>query len=190
MAHVLYTWHTCDFVILKMSKSRGWTFTLNNYTIDDIKMIQAMPCDYLFQEETGESGTKHLQGMLYYNNAVSFNSIRNAIPRAHIEKMKNKIASIKYCSKEDTRSGQMYTNMTLDNEIGTLAHCVKAEKKKCSTLEDQQQKIKMSIEYLSIARDLYIRNKKLFEKLIDEETQSMIEEEMNADLGSLSSWHL
>lgn len=104
-----------------MSKSRGFTFTLNNYTVDDIKMITEFKCQYIFQEETGESGTKHLQGMLYFTNAVSFNTVKTMLPRAHIEKMKSKIASIKYCSKEDTRTGEIYSNFNYGGEIGTVA---------------------------------------------------------------------
>jgi len=129
LAQYKYTWHTSDFVILEMSKSRGWTFTLNNYTTEDIDHIKTLECEYLFQEETGESGTKHLQGMLYYKNAVAFNSVRNLLPRAHIEKMKNKIASIKYCSKEDTRTGEIYSNFNLGDHIGTTTHSVNEEKK-------------------------------------------------------------
>jgi Putative viral replication protein. len=44
-------------------KSRGWAFTLNNYSEEEVKAIQNIPrCEYVFQEETGPSGTPHLRG--------------------------------------------------------------------------------------------------------------------------------
>lgn len=115
-----------------MSKSRGYTFTLNNYTEDDVKSIKLFPCEYLFQEETGASGTRHLQGMLYFRNAVTFNSVKGRMPTAHIEKMKSKIASIKYCSKEDTRTGRMYTNIPGVSASGTPTQEVKEAKSSVS----------------------------------------------------------
>jgi len=169
-----------------MSKSRGWTFTLNNYTPEDVKNIEGFECQFLFQEETGESGTKHLQGMLYFKNAVSFNSIRNLLPRAHIEKMKNKIASIKYCSKEDTRSGKIYSNFNFSSEVGTLAQCVREEKKS----RPIELVIRDNLDYLNIAMDLYINNRELFHRLIDDWTQQHVIELMGVDIGQLAAWHL
>lgn len=104
--------------IERIGKSRAYCFTLNNYTEDDIKNIQTFRCEYTFQEETGENGTPHLQGMLYFKNPISFKSIKTLLPRAHIEICKNKIASMQYCSKEDTRTGNLYTNMDFA-KIGT-----------------------------------------------------------------------
>lgn len=124
-----------------MAKSRGYTFTLNNYTDDDIKNIQEFKCEYLFQEETGEKGTKHLQGMLYYKNPVSFNTIKKLLPRAHIERMKNRIASIRYCSKKETRTGQMYTNIEDAEQYrtdGTEQKMVKSLKKSSKKNIDDQ----------------------------------------------------
>lgn len=104
----------------KIIKSRGWCITINNYSQAEVKALSTLKCEYLFQEETGENGTPHLQGMLYYKNAVPFKTVKELFPRAHIEKMKNKIASIKYCSKEDTRSGKIYTNIKDFKKIDTV----------------------------------------------------------------------
>lgn len=97
----------------RCDRARNWCFTLNNYTDKDITLLLAQHNEYLFQEETGKNGTKHLQGILCYTNAVSFNKIKALLPTAHIEKCKNKIASIQYCSKEETRTGEIFTNMKL-----------------------------------------------------------------------------
>lgn len=94
-----------------VKKSRNWCFTLNNYTLDDIGTLTQSSYQYIFQEEKGENGTAHLQGLLCSNNAVSFNSIKKLIPRAHIEACKNKNASINYCKKGESRCGKIYTNV-------------------------------------------------------------------------------
>lgn len=101
---------TCNTSI-ESSRSRNWCFTLNNYTNVDIGDIQAIDCKYVFQEEMGESKTPHLQGVLMFKDAKSFSKIKKMIPRAHWEKCKSKIASIKYCSKEDSRNGEIYSNL-------------------------------------------------------------------------------
>lgn len=89
-------------------KCRNWCFTLNNYSEEDIKTITSNGCEYVFQEETGKSGTKHLQGVLIFKNAVSFKSVKSILPTAHLEKCKNIRHSVLYCSKEDTRTGEVY----------------------------------------------------------------------------------
>lgn len=89
-------------------RGRNWCFTLNNYTPEEIKNIQKIDADHVFQEEKGESGTPHLQGVVMFKNARTFKQVKMLIPRAHIEPTKNKISSIKYCSKPDTRVGQIY----------------------------------------------------------------------------------
>jgi len=59
---------------VKRSKSRNWCFTLNNYMEAEIKNICKDDYQYIFQEETGTSGTPHLQGliMLKTPQALSF----------------------------------------------------------------------------------------------------------------------
>lgn len=95
------------------SKSRGWCFTLNNWTQDEYDKILAQ-----FTQKSGEyivgkeiapgTGTPHLQGAVYFKNAVHFSAVRTAIPRAHIEPMRGtKKQNMKYCGK----SGDYVTNM-------------------------------------------------------------------------------
>lgn len=99
-------------------KARNWCFTLNNYEEKDITHICDGKYDYIFQEETGKEGTPHLQGLLCFPNAVSFNSIKKLIPKAHIESCRSKIASINYCKKGETRTGELFTNRE-DWKLGT-----------------------------------------------------------------------
>lgn len=119
-------------------KARCWTFTLNNYTEDEVNHIQGLDCLYVFQEETGEKGTKHLQGLLVYKNAISFASVKKKIIRAHIEKCKNKNASIRYCTKEESRTGMLYTNMTDKSYFGTNDTSITCQNK-VEKFEDQKR---------------------------------------------------
>lgn len=88
-----------------MSRTRGWAFTLNNYTDDEKEHIKNIKCNYLiFGEEVGESGTPHLQGYILFTNAKTMSAAKKTISkRCHIEKAiasaeKNK----EYCSKDGT----------------------------------------------------------------------------------------
>lgn len=91
------------------TKNRAWTFTWNNYTDDDISYLEKkLDCgEYVFGEEIGEKGTPHLQGVVRFKNARSFNSMRNLFKNNHIEICKNWIGSKIYCSKD----GETYTNI-------------------------------------------------------------------------------
>lgn len=102
----------CDLAGNTESRSRNWFFTLNNYNENDIDCLKCLPnCEYLFQEELGENGTKHLQGVMLFKNQKRFKTIKNLFPRMHLEVMKKRTA-IDYCCKDDTRNGMIYTNMS------------------------------------------------------------------------------
>jgi len=105
-------------IIVRGCRSRNWCFTLNNYTSDDIDTVtQVENAKYIFQEETGENGTPHLQGLLCFENAHTLASVKKILPRAHFEVCKNKHASINYCKKGETRTGEVYSNMDIEEEF-------------------------------------------------------------------------
>ncbi len=96
------------------NRSRSWCFTINNH---DENLFVSLSRDFfwkreivqiVFQEETGKNNTKHIQGFVKFKNQVDFSIIKSVIPTAHIEKCRSDAASIKYCSKEDTRTGRHY----------------------------------------------------------------------------------
>lgn len=96
---------------IRSFRARRWFFTLNNYTRTDIDTLleHFKECKkYIFQEETGENGTPHLQGCCEYENARSFASMKKINKNIHWEKTKNDIAAIEYCCKEATRSGEIW----------------------------------------------------------------------------------
>lgn len=96
----------------QISPSKRWTFTLNNYTGDDIKNICSSNSSYIFGEEVAPTtGTPHLQGYIEFKNKVRPMGVFNN-SNFHWEKARGtRQDNIKYCGKD----GKVYTNM-LDAE--------------------------------------------------------------------------
>lgn len=118
----------------KESRSRNWAFTLNNYTELEIDAITRFSkCKYLFQEETGESGTPHLQGTLQFKDAKTLSKLKKLLPRAHLEICQDLKASLRYCCKEDSRTGEIYSNFDYSKFT-------------------QNTHVKMTVEEMNIAR--------------------------------------
>lgn len=96
----------------QISPAVHWIFTLNNYKASDVlELLQMLKKHkYVFQEETGDEGTPHLQGYVHFCTKVRPKS-EIPIPEIHWEKCKRIKNSIDYCSKFKTRTGKCYTNM-------------------------------------------------------------------------------
>lgn len=94
------------------SPCKRWVFTLNNYTEDEVKLLNeflSSNSSYIMAEESGEEGTKHLQGFINFNKKVRFTFIKKEFPRIHLEKArKNNDTNIKYCMKE---TGKKYGDL-------------------------------------------------------------------------------
>lgn len=89
---------------VKPKKSRGYCFTLNNYTDDECKQLKDLECTYLvYGHETGENGTPHLQGYVYFPNPRTIKGIKTiqGFARAHLEVQRGTAEqAVKYCKKE------------------------------------------------------------------------------------------
>lgn len=144
MTHVTQDAQTlsCN-TINKKARCRVWQFTLNNYTSEQVKKLTEGKYEYLFQEETGESGTPHLQGMLRFKNPRSFASIKKLLPKAHIEPGKSLVALVRYCSKDETRTGEIYSNFTYQKYLDTVTQEKMTPEK---VLELIEEKVKKDIE--------------------------------------------
>lgn len=90
-------------------RSRAWCFTWNNYSENDIKYLENLFTEdkYIFGEEVGTLGTKHLQGAVMFKNPRHFGGVKKILEKCHIEKCISWMASIKYCSKE----GKTFSNL-------------------------------------------------------------------------------
>lgn len=86
-------------------KYRGWVWTINNPTPNDINHINSTidKAKYLvYGEEVGEEGTPHYQGYVYFKNRVRFTTVKSLLPRAHIEIQRGSILqAITYCKKDN-----------------------------------------------------------------------------------------
>lgn len=84
-----------------------WSITINNpekADYDATKNISGWKDFVTFkgQNEVGENGTPHIQGMLI-TKSVKFSVVKKHFPRAHIEIAKSQGALEKYVTKEQTR---------------------------------------------------------------------------------------
>lgn len=92
-----------------------WSLTINNPTDED--MNKTLPPGWRLegQIELGENGTKHFQAMLL-TPKISFTTVKQYFPRAHIEKARKKEALQKYVHKSETRLAEF----TQKNRISTI----------------------------------------------------------------------
>lgn len=90
-----------------MSRKRDYCFTINNYTEDDLAALLLLSLNdnvkyLIYGKEVGDLGTPHLQGYIYWKNAVLFSAVKKVLPRSHIEASRGTIQqNVDYCSKEN-----------------------------------------------------------------------------------------
>lgn len=90
-------------------RANCWSITINNPTPDDEEQInQARQKGWKVegQLEKGDNGTPHYQ-LVVRTPQVRFSTLKKQFTRAHIEIARNPTALTNYCSKEDTRQGEL-----------------------------------------------------------------------------------
>lgn len=83
--------------------ARATCFTVNNYDDDDVERVKNVECLAIcVAKETGDSGTPHLQGCVYFKNRRSLAGYKKAISdKVHIETMRGTWnEASEYCRKE------------------------------------------------------------------------------------------
>lgn len=83
-------------------KTRGYCYTLNNWTEEEYRDLTKVKCRYqVIGREVGESGTPHLQGYIYFDNPRAFTAVRKLCARWHIEMARGDASeNINYCTKD------------------------------------------------------------------------------------------
>lgn len=86
-------------------RSRGWSFTLNNYSDEDYELLKAhlhsTSLKYVIGKEVGEKGTPHLQGYCYYKNPQTLTHMKKINSRIHWERsLGSPEQNLTYCSKD------------------------------------------------------------------------------------------
>lgn len=109
-------------VSAQISPSKHWLFTLNNYLPEEITILieSLVPMGkYVAQLETGEEGTKHLQGYISFNRKCRPLSL-NLNNKIHWDKVKNSLAdrtrAQEYCCDKLKRDPEtpLYSNYMED----------------------------------------------------------------------------
>lgn len=84
-------------------QSKGWCFTINNWTPVDYAMALGMPHDYIIiGKEIGKKNKiPHLQGYVFMRNKLTFKQVKECLPRGNIRIAKGKpYENRDYCSKD------------------------------------------------------------------------------------------
>jgi len=85
----------------ELNPAKSWSFTLNNYALEDCTLLDNLECNYLiYGKEVGESGTEHLQGCVIFKMSTRLAALKKILPKAHWEVTKSTTASINYCMKD------------------------------------------------------------------------------------------
>lgn len=98
-----------------INPKKHWCFTYNNYdkyvpSVPEFYSQLAKICKkFVFQEETGENGTPHLQGYMELLKKDRMTALKKKLGNKISWSVSRNIeASIEYCQKEDTRTGAVY----------------------------------------------------------------------------------
>ena len=84
-------------------RSRSWVFTWNNYEEDAFTLLAALPCRYIIygKEVAPTTGTRHLQGYVYFTAGKSLDRVRQLLHGCHIERARGTTAQcMDYCKKD------------------------------------------------------------------------------------------
>lgn len=104
----------------RISASKRWCFTLNNYTEEELAQLTLLgmaPNKYIIGREVGESGTPHLQGYFHFKKKVRPLEIKNISKKIHWEKCKgSEEDNFHYCSK----GNDYFTNINCERELDIL----------------------------------------------------------------------
>lgn len=87
------------------TKYRDWCWTLNNYTDDDrerLLRLDGARVYICYGVETGDNGTKHLQGFVQFNHPVGFRRVKEVMgDKCHLEQRRGTVRqAIEYCQKD------------------------------------------------------------------------------------------
>lgn len=94
-------------------QARNWVFTQNNNTDEHNEtLLQLLPKLHygVWQQETGETGTPHLQGYLAFKQRIRLATLKTILPAAHWEIARGSASENRdYCTKVETRTGAIVT---------------------------------------------------------------------------------
>lgn len=91
-----------------------WCFTHNGYDSERAETfettLKVLSEWFVFQEETGAAGNKHLQGVVYLKKRARLAQMKQINPEIHWEPTKSISASQAYCSAVTKRTGKLFVH--------------------------------------------------------------------------------
>ena len=91
---------------MERTQAKAWCFTWNNYTEEDIELLERVYADHgtylIYGKEVGEQGTKHLQGFIYFEKRKTFRFVQKAFQsKVHLERARGSPSqAAEYCKKD------------------------------------------------------------------------------------------
>ena len=126
-----------------------WSFTLNNYTQEDLTRLSSpIPeIDYLvYGREVGASGTPHLQGTACFKKRVYLSGALAKLGQSHCTPTRHLIESINYCKKDgDFTEWGVIPSSEIDS----------ARKKEASEIEEFKNSVKSGVYDEKSLRELH-----------------------------------
>lgn len=134
--------------------ARSWCFTVNNYTDEELSALNQIDCRYIIcGKETGEQGTKHIQGYLEFNKVYRFSGIKKLMPRAHLEIRKGTREQARdYCMKEGDfweRGNWAAGGQGKRTDLDFIRNLAQEEGMRSVTAVGNAQQIKIAEKYLT-----------------------------------------
>ncbi len=85
-------------------RSRGWVYTLHNYGMDQLDDLSTIDCVYHVygKEECPTTSRRHIQGFIYFKNAITRKTMSRRIPHSYVAKMRGTpLQASDYCKKDN-----------------------------------------------------------------------------------------
>lgn len=157
-------------------KAKNWSFTLNNYTPQDVDRL-ATPNDeiayLIFGKEVGASGTPHLQGTVCFRSRKRRNQVLTLIGQCHCTVTRFLQQSIDYCKKDEDFT-----------EIGDTPSCKKGER---SDIEEFKQSVKEGVTCIKELRELHSSVCATFPRFVTDYIEDN-QEEVRVETHQLRPW--
>ncbi|AXQ66246.1 MAG: putative viral replication protein [Cressdnaviricota sp.] len=136
-------------IILKMSQSKNWCFTTNNYNDQHILRLRSLYTDdkvnyIVWGKEIGEQGTPHLQGYVVLKKRARLTGVRKLIADSHLSVAKGSPAQNQtYCTKEEDfeEFGDLPGGQGSRSDLDELVTAIKEGTRNKRELYEQHRKV-------------------------------------------------
>jgi len=106
------------------NRCKGWCFTLNNPTSQDLKDLEPSLFEYVVygRETAPGTGTEHLQGFVVFKDRKRLSQVKAVLPRAHVEALRGTAKQASdYCKKGDQSHDEWKSQGILGSNYGLNA---------------------------------------------------------------------